>query len=187
MPAEKTQSSRAGKTDRSPCAPTVRGPRRLSSAVGRQRAPDQEGRPASVPASLIGHFASLLAAASAGDPLDKAGEGLRGARESSRAGGGAEGPRAAISGTFALGATEPPRRGPGDRSTNAGGVHGGDTASTSAFRAALASPGSAPSSRPAGQNLESAFRTRGPQPTRLTVRVALFYRLIQQRSRPQMP
>ena len=77
-----------------------------------------------------------------------------------------------------MGATEPPRRGPGDRSTNAGGVHGGDTASTSAFRAALASPGSAPSSRPAGQNLESAFRTRGPQPTRLTVRVALFYRLI---------
>ena len=114
--AEKTQSSWAGKTDRSPCAPTVRGPRRLPSAVGRQRAPDQEGRPASVPAPLIGHFASLLAAASAGNPLDKAGEGLRVARaggERSRAGGGAEGPGASISGTLALRAAEPPRRGPG--------------------------------------------------------------------------
>ena len=30
-------------------------PRRLPSALGRQRAPDQEGRPASVPGPLIGH------------------------------------------------------------------------------------------------------------------------------------
>ena len=67
---------------------------------------------------------------------------------------------------------------PGDRSTNARGVHRGDTASASASRAARAFPGSTPRSLPSGQNQDSPLRTWGPQPPRLTVRVALFYRLI---------
>ena len=67
---------------------------------------------------------------------------------------------------------------PGDRSTNAGRVHRGDTASASASRVARASPGQLPDPAPAGQNQDSSLRTWGPQPPRLNVRVALFYRLI---------
>ena len=51
---------------------------------------------------------------------------------------------------------------PGDRSTNAGGVHGGDTASASASRAALASPGSAPSSRPRRSKPRKRVSDAGP-------------------------
>ena len=79
---------------------------------------------------------------------------------------------------------------PGDRSTNAGGVHREDTASASASRAASASPGSAPRSRPRRSKPRQPSSNVGPP----TPEAECESRFVlptdpagQQRSWPQMP
>lgn len=88
------------------------------------------GRPLSR-AQLIGHFAGLLAPANAGDAAQSR-RGTPGCAGGSRAGGGAEGPGPRSLVCACWGRPNPQGVAAGDRSANAGGVRGGDTASASA-------------------------------------------------------